>query len=136
MLEIIKVEDAYFLKADFGFCIHDFIETIQLHNGMKEGSFAESYVVRILTDMILGAVNWGEKYWKYYSEEYESFEEYLYKKELLEKESIQSINLQPNESLWRLEFTSNNYSIKSILGYEDENLQTINKTLEYIFNEN
>ena len=109
---------------------------IREHNGMKKGSFAESYVIKILMDLISGAVNLGEKYKKYYFEEYESFEEYLYKKELLETEVIQSIKLGTDESLWILRFTSNNYLIDSILGYEDENLQIINKTLEYVFNEN
>ena len=136
MLEIIKIEDTYFLKADSEFSVYNFIEMIREHNGMKKGSFAESYVIKILTDLISGAVNLGEKYRKYYFEEYESFEEYLYKKELLESEVIQSIKLGTDESLWILRFTSNNYSIDSILNYEDENLQIINKTLEYIFNEN
>lgn len=136
MLEIINIEDNYFLKTDSEFNICSFIEMIQQHNGMKKGSFAEGYVVKILTDLMFGAVDLGEKYRRYYFEEYESFEEYLYKKELLETETIQSIRLRPDESLWMLRFTSNNYSIKSILGYEDENLQAINKTLEYIINEN
>lgn len=136
MLEIIEIEDTYFLKANSEFSISDLIEMIRQHNGMKKESFAEGYVVKILTNLISGAVNLDEIYRRYYSEEYESFEEYLYKKELLEIETIQSIKLEPSESLWRLRFTSNNYSIKSILGYEDENLQIINKTLEYVVNEN
>lgn len=135
MIEIIKTEDTYFLKADSMFDVSNIIEMIQQHNGMKKGSFAEGYAIRILTDLIAGAVNLGEIYRKYYFEEYESFEDYLYKKELLEIDTIQSIKLVASESLWRLRFTSNNYSIKSILGYEDENLQIINKTLEYVFNE-
>ena len=35
-----------------------------------------------------------------------------------------------------LRFTTNNYSIKNLIGYEDENLQIINQTLEYINHEN
>lgn len=136
MLEIIKIEDTYFLKADFEFKVSNLIKMIRKNNGMKKESFAEGYVIKILTDLISGAVNLVEIYRRYYSEEYGSFEEYLYKKELLEIETIQGIKLGPEDSLWRLRFTSNNYSIKSILGYEDENLQIINKTLEYVYNEN
>ena len=124
------------LKTDSEFCVSVFLERIRQHNGMKKESFAEWYVISILTDLISGAVDLNEIYRRYYSEEYESFEEYLYKKELLEIETIIGIKLRSDQSLWRLRFTRNNYSIKSILGYEDENLQIINKTLEYVLNEN
>ena len=136
MLKIIKAEETYFMKTDFNFAIADFTEKLLVHNGMKKGSFAEDYVIRILTTLIAGAIDIREKYNRFYLEEYDSFEEYLYKKELLEKETIQDIKLKANESLWMLRFTSNNYSIKSIFGYDDENLQIINQTLEYIYNEN
>jgi len=136
MIEIIKVEETYYLKTDLKFNLSDFERKIQNHNGMKRGSFAEEYVIKILTDLIAGAIDMGEKYAIFYHEEYASFEEYLYKKELLEKDTTQNINLKANESLWRLRFTSNDYSIGSILGYDDENLQIINQTLEYIDNEN
>lgn len=136
MLKIIKAEETYFMKTDFDFVISDFTEKLLVHNGMKKGSFAEDYVIRILTTLIAGAIDMREKYNRFYLEEYDSFGEYLYKKELLEKETIQDINLKANESLWMLRFTSNDYSIKSILGYDDENLQIINQTLEYIYNEN
>lgn len=136
MLKIIKAEETYFMKTDFNFAIADFTEKLLVHNGMKKGSFAEDYVIRILTTLIAGAIDMREKYNRFYLEEYDSFEEYLYKKELLEKETIQDIKLKANESLWMLRFTSYDYSIKSILGYDDENLQIINQTLEYIYNEN
>lgn len=136
MLKIIKAEETYFMKTDLDFAISDFTEKLLVHNGMKKGSFAESYVIRILTTLIAGAIDMREKYNRFYLEEYDSFGEYLYKKELLEKETIQDINLKANESLWMLRFTSNDYSIESILGYDDENLQIINQTLEYIYNEN
>ena len=136
MLEILHIEDLYFLKTDLEFSINTFIEIIKKNNGMKKRSFAEDYTVKILKNLIFGAVDLRENYTKYYFEEYESFEEYLYKKELFEMETIQSIKIRSNESLWMLRFIRNDYSIKTILGFEDENLQTINKTLEYIINEN
>ena len=47
MLEIIKIEDTYFLKADSEFNVYNFIEMIRGHNGMQKGSFAESYDIKI-----------------------------------------------------------------------------------------
>lgn len=136
MLQIVKIEENYFLKTDLKTTISALLEKVKCHNGMESESFAEKYVVKILTDLLTGAINLGEKYSKYYSEEYDSFDAYLYKKELLEMEMIKKINLQPNETLWMLRFTTNNYSIKNLIGYEDENLQIINQTLEYINHEN
>lgn len=136
MLEILNIEDVYFLKTDLEFSINTFIEMIKKNNGMKKRSFAEDYTVKILKNLIFGAVDLRENYTKYYFEEYDSFEEYLYSKELFEMETIQSIKIRSNESLWMLRFIRNDYSIKTILGFEDENLHTINKTLEYILNEN
>ena len=136
MLQIVKIEENYFLKIDSRCTISTLLERLQSHNVMKKGSFAEKYVVKIITDLLNGAINLGEKYSKYYFEEYDSFEDYLYKKELFEIEMIKEINLRADETLWMLRFTTNNYSIKNIIGYEDENLQIINQTLEYINHEN
>lgn len=136
MLQIVKIEENYFLKTDLKGTISLLLEKVQANNGMVKGSFAEKYVVKIFADLLNGATNLGEKYNKYYSEEYDSFETYLYKKELFEMEMIRKINLQSDENLWALRFTTNNYSIKDIIGYEDENLPIINQTLEYINYEN
>ena len=54
----------------------------------------------------------------------------------LTPDSIEKLNLQSDETLWMLRFTTNNYSIKDIIGYEDENMQIFNQTLEYINHEN
>ena len=136
MLKIVKIKENYFLKTDSELSISTLLEKVQCNSGMDKGSFAEKYVVKIITDLLTGAINLGEKYNKYYLEEYDAFEDYLFKKELFEKETIKKLNIQSNETLWLLRFTINNYSIKDIIGYEDENLQIINQTLEYINHEN
>lgn len=136
MLEIVKIQDLYFLRTNFKLRIPDLIKRIKKQNGMKEDSFAEKYVIKILTDLLSGAIDLSEKYRRYYSEEYESFEDFLYKKELFEPEDIRKLELGIDDYLWMLRFTTNSYSVKSILGYEDENLPIINQTLEYINYEN
>lgn len=136
MLEIVKIQDLYFLRTNFKLRIPDLIKRIKRQNGMKEDSFAEKYVIKILTDLLSGAIDLSEKYRRYYSEEYESFEDFLYKKELFEPEDIRKLELGIDDYLWMLRFTTNSYSVKSILGYKDENLPIINQTLEYINYEN
>ena len=136
MLKIVNVEGTYYLKSDCELKLTEILEHIHMNNGMRKESFAEKYVVKILSDMLMGAIDLNREYQKYYSKEYESLAEYLYKKELFEKKAIDQLNLSECETLWKLQFNRNNYSIKDIIGYEDQNLGVINQTLEYIQNEN
>lgn len=136
MLKIVNVEGTYYLKSDCELKLTEILEHIHMNNGMRKESFAEKYVVKILSDMLMGAIDLNREYQKYYSKEYASLTEYLYKKQLFEKEAIDQLNLSECETLWKLQFNRNNYSIKDIIGYEDQNLGVINQTLEYIQNEN
>lgn len=136
MLQVVKIHENYFLKANSTLNISTLLKQVQCHNGMKKGSFAENYVVKIISDLLNGAINLGDRFTKYYFDEYDSFETYLYKKELFESEMIEKLELKPDETLWMLRMLTNNYSIRDIIGYEDENLQIINQTLEYIYYEN
>lgn len=136
MLKIVNVEGTYYLKSDCELKLTEILEHIHMNNGMRKESFAEKYVVKILSDMLMGAIDLNREYQKYYSKEYTSLAEYLYKKQLFEKETIDHLNLSECETLWKLQFNRNNYSIKDIIGYEDQNLGVINQTLEYIQNEN
>ncbi len=136
MLKVVHIEDGYYLKSDSEIKMVDILELVYKNNGMRKESFAEKYVIKILSDMLFGAIDLKRKYRKYYANEYKSLSEYLYKKELLEKETIDALNLNESEAIWKLRFATNNYSIKEIIGYEDENLGIINQTLEYMQNEN
>lgn len=136
MLQILKVGEFYFLKMNSDLTIPILLEKLKYNNGMKKGSLAEKCVISIITNLLTNAINFSEKYSKYYLEEYDDFESYLYKKELLEMETIETINLKSDESLLMLSSTINNCSINDIIGYEDEYLQIINKMLEYINHEN
>ncbi len=136
MLKVVHIEDGYYLKSDSEIKMVDILKLVYKNNGMRKGSFAEKYVIKILSDMLFGAIDLKRKYRKYYANEYKSLSEYLYKKELLEKETIDALNLNESEAIWKLRFATNNYSIKEIIGYEDENLGIINQTLEYMQNEN
>lgn len=136
MLQILKVGEFYFLKMNSDLTIPILLEKLKYNNGMKKGSLAEKCVISIITNLLTNAINFSEKYSKYYLEEYDDFESYLYKKELLEMETIETINLKSDERLLMLSSTINNCSINDIIGYEDEYLQIINKMLEYINHEN
>lgn len=102
-------------------------------SGMTPKSFADIYVKKIIHGTLGGAINLNEKYIKYYADEYYSFSEFLYKKELFDENFVFKISLNDNESLWQLNFS---YSIESLIGYENENLSIINQALGEAINEN
>ena len=45
MLQIVKIEENYFLKTDLKGTISSLLEKVQANNGMVKGSFAEKYVI-------------------------------------------------------------------------------------------
>ena len=102
---------------------------------MRKGSFADRYVIKIMSRILNGAVDLGKRYRKYYADEYSSFTEFLYKKELMDNDSINKLSLKHDETLFRLNFLINDYSIKSIVGYENENLLLINQLLGAVIDE-
>lgn len=136
MLKVLSMDQGYFLKSDITLTLSELFCLIERNSEMRKGSFAEKCTIKILEDLLKGAINLREKYNKYYSCEYSNFEEYLYRKELIDLAEINDIAIQESETLWELRFMIHNYSIKNIIGYNDENLELINQTLEYICNEN
>ena len=72
-----------------------------------------------------------QKYQKYYSMEYDTFTQYLYKKEMLDNSLIERFNLHEEETIWKLRSKND-----TIIGYNNENLAIINQFLRLYENEN
>ena len=96
---------------------------------MRKDSFAEYYVKRILNNIISGGINLTEFYEKYYKNEYSSFKQFLYNKELIDYEDIEKLSCKDNEILWRLNPYSNSYNIQNLIEFNDEILIIINRLL-------
>ena len=136
MNRILYIDESYFLILDKTVSPDALLERCRKRSGMKLNSFADMYVNKIMSGILGGAIDLYGRYMKYYSEEYDTFSDYLYQKELFEKDFVETINLGKEENLWKLNFTRNDYSIKSIVGYENENLSIINIMLEELLREN
>lgn len=130
-MEVIKCDEEYYLKTEFGFDLLLFVEKVRANSGMKKDSFADRYVIKIVSDLLIGAVDLGKKYQKYYSMEYDTFTQYLYKKEMFDNSLIERFNLQETETIWKLRSKND-----TIIGYKNENLEIINQALELFENEN
>ena len=99
------------------------------NTGMRKNSFADLEVNKIFLDLFSDAVDLKDIYNKYYAEEYNSFKEFLYNHETMENEFIDTVNLSENETLWDLKYQINNYGVKDIIGFDNENLPILNSFL-------
>lgn len=99
--------------------------------GVRKDSFAEQYTRKIFMDLFRYAKNLREEYLEFYREEYESFEEFLYQKELWEKWEIQELKLDETKTVLQLRYELNNYNAGSMVGYgeEKEGLNMLNQVL-------
>ncbi|MFR8987573.1 MAG: hypothetical protein ACLVIS_02535 [Dorea longicatena] len=130
-MELYVSDEECYIKTRKEFDISSFIERIKANSGMKKNSFADKYVIKIFSDLLIGAVDLGKRYRKYYSIEYDTLHQYLYRKEMLDENLIDNFELSENETVWKLRYKNN-----TILGYENENLEVINQALRLFENEN
>lgn len=127
-----KSDDDYYLITPEMVKMEIILKAICNNTGMKKNSFADLEVNKIFSDLFSNAVDLKDIYNKYYAEEYDSFKKFLYNHETMENEFIDTINLSENETLWDLKYHINNYGIKDIIGFNNENLPILNCFLEGI----
>lgn len=131
-MKIMGIEEKCYLIALEGLEMDSILEAVRNHTGMRKGSFADQQVDRIFSDLFCNAFDLKSCYRKYYMEEYDSFREFLYQKETLEYDTIDSMELQEGDTVWELRYGINSYSIRDLIGYENENIPLFNQFLEGI----
>ena len=131
-MRLVGIEDDYYLITPEGVGLNRIIKVVCDNTGMRKNSFADLQVKKIFSDLLYCAVDLKSNYRKYYVEEYDSFREFLYQKETMEYELIDSMHLQENDALWKLRYQMNSYSVKDIIGYDNENISMLNCFLEGI----
>lgn len=115
------------VKEDFTF--DKLKNELEKANCMRRGSFADKYFRIIVQDIFRYTEDLSQYYQDYYAYEYDNFEEFLYKKQLFEREDIRNLNLQPKEHLLKLETNLKNYNIQNLLFYDDSVIELLNKVL-------
>lgn len=129
-MRITGIDEKYYLIAREGLEMCGILEILSNHTGMRKDSFADIQVKRIFSDLFCGAVDLRACYRKYYIKEYDTFRDFLYQKEMLEYGVIDSLKLQEDEALWELKYTISGYSVRDLIGYENENLSLFNDFLK------
>ncbi|MDU6636193.1 MAG: hypothetical protein E6481_14425, partial [Clostridium perfringens] len=97
MCIIIRLDETYYLKVKSDITPEFIIKQIIKNCGMRKDSFGEYYVKRILNNILSGGINLTEFYEKYYKNEYSSFIQFLYNKELIDYEDIEKLSFKDNE---------------------------------------
>lgn len=131
-MRIVWIEANGYLIAPRGIEIGQILQSVYANTGMREGSFADMEVRRVFTGFFRCAMNLTSCYEKYYSKEYDSFQEFLYQKEILEYPSIDTLRLQADEVIWKLRYEFNGHTVSELVEYSNENIQILNRFIEGI----
>ena len=99
---------------------------------MQKDSFAEFYTKRIFQAFFQYARDLKKEYLAYYRQEYESFVDYLYKKELLDWAHIKILDLNERQTLLKLNINLTSYNADSLIEYEDNGIDILNQALKEI----
>ena len=129
---IIGQEESYYLISSEGKTSSEILDSILSNAGMRKNSFAEDQIKLLFSNLLHGAVDLKKIYKGYYIDEYDSFREFLYQKETLEYSWIDSLQINEMQTLWEIRYWLNDYGIRDLIGYEQENLKMINEFLETI----
>ena len=127
-MKIIKIGENFYCIAPNNINFNTYLEKFLELSKVKKNSFAENYLKKIYNCVFTGYVDMKEMYSKYYMDEYESFEKYLYSKELLNNKEIKKLIKYCNGdySLYKLNIDSNSYNISSYFKYDDNLIRNFN----------
>ncbi len=132
-MKMFRLSGKYYCIADDGFVYEELEKKISDAFHMRKDSFAESYSKRIFKSFFQYARDLKKEYMVYYRQEYESFVDYLYKKELLDREHIEILNLSEHQTLLKLNTDLTSYNADNLVEYDEENgIEILNQALEEV----
>ncbi len=131
-MKILSLNNRYYCKVRNGFSLKTLEAYLNRNLEMREGSFAAQYTKKIFRDLFKYARDLRQEYQDYYAQEYDSFEAFLYHKELWRHTCIDSLALCPEETVLELHPHQSNYNIDSLLDYDETGLAIINQMLEEV----
>ena len=131
-MKILKFGSQYYCTVKCGFALQQIDAYFDEQLSMRRGSFAAQYTEKIFRDLFLYARDLRKEYHDYYVQEYDSFERFLYQKELWEQWIIDMLKLTLDETVLELRPRLSNYNAESLMDYEESGMETINQVLKEI----
>lgn len=131
-MRILKLAGECYCIADDRFAYDELEKRISDALHLQKGSFAEFYSKRIFRAFFQYARDLKKEYQAYYAQEYDSFADYLYKKELMELDHIEILDLNERQTLFKLNIDLSSYNADSLIEYEDNGIDMLNQALEEI----
>lgn len=131
-MELFSVNGEYVCKVHKGFNMQKLEEALSNRLSMRKSSFSEQYSLKIFRDLFRYARDLRQEYEEYYREEYDSFSEFLYKREFWKASDIKEAALAENETVLKLRISSNSYNLNTLLEYDGSFIEMIIQTLEGI----
>ncbi|MHB8125309.1 MAG: hypothetical protein ACYDEJ_06625 [Desulfitobacteriaceae bacterium] len=131
-MRILKLSNEYYCIADDGFVYEELEKMISDALHLRKDSFVEFYSKRIFQGFFQYARDLKKEYMVYYRQEYESFTDYLYKKELLDWAHIEILDLSEHQTLLKLNMHLTSYNADSLIEYEENGIDILNQALKEI----
>ncbi|NLV22077.1 MAG: hypothetical protein GXY49_08845 [Syntrophomonadaceae bacterium] len=132
-MRVLKISGKTYCIADDGFVYEELEKRISDTFHLRKDSFAEFYTKRIFQSFFQYARNLKNEYMAYYRQEYDNFADYLYKKELLDLEYIDDMNLGERQTLLKLNTRLTSYNADNLIEYDEEKgIEILNKALKEI----
>jgi hypothetical protein len=135
-MKIIIIEKKYFCIIDGEFN-YDHLENKFIEKAyVRKNSFAYAYAKKIYKDIFSNANDLKKYYKEYYGEEYDDFTDFLYRKELLDYDDINKLEVTGDKkTILRLNMDINSYNMSTLFECEDDMIEVFNKLLEGLENE-
>lgn len=129
-----SISNISYLTACPQFNYFEFEAKIIAKANVRKNSFAELYLSKILKALFKDIKDLKQEYHEFYAKEYDSCEEYLYNKELLDIDEIDLLlsELPAENTIYRLDISMSSYNIDTLLQYDETILEKINQMLEGI----
>lgn len=129
MEKIIDASGVYYWLVPSNFSVDVFLDKVDKTVGMRKGSFASFYIRKIFSAIIVNAENLTNEYKIWYFEEYQSFEDFLYNKKMIDADIIEKFNLNSDKQLLLLNIKLFSYNVDQLM---EEWFNKVNEIIEKV----
>ena len=134
-MKIIQIKKSFYCIATNTYDYSSFIDIIKEKIHAVEGSFAYYYSLKIISQLFRYADDLRKNYENYYKLEYDDFKDYLYQKEIFDKNMLSLLDVDESHTILKLNLDLNNYNTSTLFDdYDDNNnLELINEILKVVY---